>query len=431
MRALCIIGLLLLAGCDDDEVGRIADISALEDGGAVVTWMSNHHALRVRRLDVGGRILWETELAGESISRSAGIATHERVAVVQQRLEEEEAMVLRAFDLEDGHLLWRSTVSGVKLHSSYTISARTRSSLIMAIGEQVVALDPMTGREQHRMSTRSRLTQPWVVGDHAIFDDVDGLIVGANGHWSGRIASSCKVGGSYYAIEHAPSDTWLITITNGHLPPHRVFKFPERSAPEWKFPQRCFGYRDALVVVSTSDDMETTYIDRLGLDGKVVESTSLRGMYDWYDASYGAAGETTRFMPLLRADEGVFVIDLEQLNKPPIQVSNLHLTMARTGSRWFAADTDGHRLVLDGSTGLVRTVKVGGDLALFAREARHRNLIAGGSLWLYSDAWTRGLGVTRLDAATLVPTLPSSELPIRAIESRDATAARAERSVAP
>lgn len=430
MKALCIIGLVLLAGCHDDEAGRIADISALEDGGAVVTWMSDHHALRVRRLDVGGRILWETELSGESISRSAGIATHDRVAVVQQRLEDENAVILRAFDLEDGHLVWRSTVSGVKLRASYTISARTRSSLIMGIGEQVVALDPMTGREQHRASARSP-TQPWVVGDHAIFDDVNPLIMGANGHWSGRIASSCRSGGSYYGIEQAPPDTWLITVTNGHLPPRRVFKFPERRAPDWKFPQECFGYRDALVVVSTSYDMETTYIDRLGLDGRVVESTTLRGMYDWYDGNYGAAGETTRFMPLLRSDEALFIIDLEQLTKPPIQVSGLHyLTMARTGSLWFAAEIDGHWLVLDGRTGLVRTVKVGG-LATFAREPRNRNLIAGGSLWLYGDRRTHGLGVTRLDAATLVPTLPSSDLPIRTIESRDATAAWTERRVGP
>ncbi len=431
MKGCWLVWLFAVVACHEPSLSHVSDLVALEDGGAVVAWMANQRKFHLRRIDVGGQLLWDTDLSNESISITSGIVIHDHIAVLRER-RSDDSVVLRAFDLEDGHLAWRSNGPNAKRISSRTVYARTPSSLIVAFDDEVVALDPATGREQHRAAIADP-TRPLVVGGHAIFEDVSNtLVIGPTGHWAGPVIGGCTSAGNYYGIEREIPGNWLVTIPANGLVPQRVAKLPDRSMP-----LRCFGYRGALVVVGESwtEPMTggpRTYIDVIGRDGAVHDSTTVLGTFEWQPRDYGAFGETTRLMPLLQRRGGLFVLDLERLHEPPVHLSALEvLTMARSGSHWHAAEYEGRWVVLDGANGFFRTVHVRGELGTYGGNPDDGSLIAGGSLWLYSGQWTRDLGVTRLDATTLVPTLPSTAIPIFGVDSNRETTAQSGRSGTP
>lgn len=414
MRSAWIVVVALVAGCRTSPRIRVVDLVAAHDGTAVSIRQIDNET-HLARLDAGGEVLWDVTLP-RGIASMPSLSVSGDLVVVRARAGTN--LGVRSFALSDGHEVWRSELVGVDV-GRRPKHASTPSSLIEIVGDQVFVLESTTGRELRRVTSSIPDRDPFVVGEHAIFDGLgEGLVIGRDGHWVEPLRSrGCTMSGDYYGFE-LDEHLWLVTIPAAGHSPHRVATLPGVAS-------RCFGYGNSLLIIQpNTSDLRSTQLTLMTRDGVSIASEAVPYRLD--PAAYDAS-EATRFWPVIERD-GLALVDLEHLAKPPVlTISGRGLTAHLLGSLWYVANEHTQEImVIDGETGFTQTASTSG---LPPSGLIDRTNLSRGAVWLHSEEWSTHHAVARLDPGTLVPTLTTSEVEI-AVRAR-ATAGRSGRSDRP
>jgi len=407
-RAACFVA--LVACSSEHSPTRVLEVASLEDGGAVVAWADQEHRW-LGRFDIGGALAWKTELPRRLIT-TAKLTVRERLAVVREASGVHGA-ALRAFSLDDGHQVWQSELSNA---AATAWDGRASSGPFEVFRDQVIAVEPATGRERHRVEFEVRGMFPLLFGDRLAIDGRgEQLVVGMDGHVATPLRGiGCTLSTDYYGLQADDAD-WLVTLDAKSWTPRRIATVPFAA-------ERCFGYGNALVLARDGGmaDPETTRITLVTREGVPIDAVTIGGEVYW---SAYRSGETPRFLPLLQHD-GLSVLDLEHLHAPPRRVGPISAPIARrVGTRWFVGDL---RMLtsIDGETGGSQVVSLPGTVDPV--DAVTNESIGARSVWLHSDDWTDELAITRLDPGTLFPTLPSIAVPILGVDATAEQGGRGE-----
>lgn len=421
MRALA--ALVAVAACSpsSSDPVRIRDYQALEDGSAILVWTGPRGLSHVGRMGVDGELVWKaaTQRTHPYGIMGTGIATHDRVVVTRAVYDSKprSTITLDAFDRDLGHHVWTEEIRDVNGSVSSSLHAVTPTSMVERVGDQIVVLDPSTGRERSRTASGEygRLT---VLGEGVVTDGLELMALDATtGHASklpgyGR---GCVSGGVYFGVESEPTgETWLVTASADDLSMQRARRI---DVAQYQ-PARCHPHGGSLAMEMRHQSPGSWRMQFFSPAGEPASHIPLPGEPKLAlrelardvdrDVRFVVVSMTTR-----PSGDQIAMIDLERRSLVWSREVDQGWDVFRVGGLWYLFNHVRSTLaVIDGDTGELRGAVRFEDV----REVGPHH-IGGGSLWVAGGSWAKHHAVTRLDATTLTVTLPSAHVPVH--DARD------------
>ncbi len=424
---------IALLACGSPPLRQFMDVVALDDGSALLAFDIATKGDHVGKIGIDGEIQWETQLSGKA---SYGIpepnlSVHDRVVGVRVLHDQRTRLTIEALDLADGHRVWETTIPGV-LVDHRTSYLRTDVSMIEFFNSpsnsnapaSIVALDPVTGRVRMRSSMTHDPHESFALGEQLVLEGGRVIVdeAGTSISIPASVGSGCLHGGAYVAfrIDERSGRKQMTRSPPGNPGEATFIDLDDPVATSWI--RRCFSYHGQLGIVTT--DQGKTRITFVDGAGRATGGVSVPGEVETQWPATAAPTGSIRFMPVITIEKDrvtekdrirLFLLDLERravVWKRDLDDRNVDLF--RVGSSWFLIT--GQRwsapsliAVFDGVTGALRNaVRVNTHLTTIRPQS-----VGGGSLWLMTDDhWISEHHVSRLDAATLVVTLGSAEIPI-------------------
>ena len=423
VQALVSAFAIALSACGSPPLRQFADVVALDDGSALLSYEVAAEGDRIGRIGVGGELQWEAQLTGKASYGvpEPNLSIHDRVVGVRVLRDRRTSLAIEAHDLADGHQVWESTIPNVSVDhaTSHLRTDRSMIELFRAPGSNpshsIVALDPSTGRVRMRSSTTNAVYESLAFGEQLVLSG-GGVVVGEDG-----TATSNEVVG--FGCLHRGA---LVTFRMDAKGTHQMVRSPQTGAATVVDLERqvtargsirnCFSYRGQLTIVTSSHPSPTTQLVFVDGAGRSTGEISVPGQLPTLWPAGAAPSGSIRFMPLITVDGDrtrLFLLDLERREAVwERDLDHRNYDVFRVNSSWFLVTKqigDPLIAVFDGVTGELRNaVRVKANL----RPIRATS-IGGGSLWLMAEAhWVAAPPVARLDGTTLVVTLGSAEIPI-------------------
>jgi hypothetical protein len=417
-----------LLACGSPPLRRYMDVVALDDGSALLAFDVATKGDHVGKIGIDGEIQWEAQLTDEAAYGipEPNLSVHDRVVGVRVLRDRRSTLAIEALDLADGHQVWETVIPNVEvgLHTSYLRTDRSMIEFFNAPSGSdapgtIVALDPATGRVRMRSSGTRGLLEPFALGEQLVLDGGKMVVneAGTSISAPGSTGSACVHGGAYVAfrIDKTTQRKQMTRSPLGSPGAATWIDLDEQVATSWIL--RCFSYRNQLGIVAI--DQGKTRITFVDGDGRATGGVSVPGELDPLWPASSAPTGSTRFMPVITVEKRervrLFLLDLERHEVVwERELDDRNLDLFRVGSSWFLVT--GRRwsgasliAVFDGITGELRNaVRVNTNLTPIRPQS-----VGGGSLWLMTDEhWISEHHVSRLDAASLVVTLGSAEIPI-------------------